>query len=62
MHSSRMRTARSPSMHCAMGCLLLGEGCLLLGEGCLLLWGSGPGGCLVLGGLLSQHALRHTPL
>ena len=44
MHSSRMRTARSPSMHCAGGWGVSASG-----------GGSAPGG-----GLLSRHALRQS--
>ena len=61
MHSSGMRTARSPSMHCAGGgggakgvcsqggCLLPGRVSAPEGGECLLL-----GGGLVMGGVCSQ--------
>ena len=76
LHYSRMRTTClltvSPSMHCAGGCLFPGgsaprgvsapgvsaPGGLL--RGCLL-WGVCSRGCLVPGGVVSQHALRQTP-
>ena len=74
MHSSRMRTGRSYTVCwsllpgggvCSGGVCSQGGGCLLLGGGVCswggcLVGGSAPGGCL-LGGLVSQHALRQTP-
>ena len=68
VHSSRMRTGRSLTVCCS---LLPGRGSGLVpgeGGGGLVPGGwSGPwgvcsqGGCLVLGGGVSQHALRQTP-
>ena len=74
MYSSRMRTARllpvSPSVHCSWGkgawfwvgvCSwgsAWSQGCLLLGAGPRGV--PGPGGLLCV--VVSQHALRQTPL
>ena len=74
MHSSRMHTARSPSMHCAGG---VGGGLLpggVCSGGSLPRGVSAPEGVSAPGGwsapkgvsaprgdLLSQHALRQTP-
>ena len=42
-----------------LGAVCSQGGCLVWGS---LLWGvPGPGGCLLPGGLVSQHALRQTP-
>ena len=58
LHSSMMRTARllpvSPSMHYSGGGV-----CSLGVSGPGGVWSQG--GCLVQGGVVSQHALRQTP-